>query len=246
MEQAQLNLQYTNITAPINGRSGALLVHAGDLIRANDTDPMVTINQLTPIDVTFSVPGRLLVDIQRFNAKSPLSVTATSQASNAPCYVCVHRIRSASRQGDVHRQRGRSDDRDDQGQGHVPQHRPPAVARPVRQRRTSRCRPSRNAIVVPAMAVQTGQQGKYVFVVKPDQTVELRTVAVERQRATRRSSRAACEAGETVVTDGQLRLTPGAQVSVTTGGDAKAHVMNYRRSLHPAAGHDDADHARRS
>ena len=84
VEQAQLNLQYTNITAPINGRSGALLVHAGDLIRANDTDPMVTLKQLAPIDVTFAVPGRLLVDIQRFNGQSPLTVTATSQASTAP------------------------------------------------------------------------------------------------------------------------------------------------------------------
>ena len=84
VEQAQLNLQYHDITAPINGRSGALLVHAGDLIRANDTDPMVTLNQLAPIDVTFAVPGRLLVDIQRFNGQSPLTVTATSQASTVP------------------------------------------------------------------------------------------------------------------------------------------------------------------
>lgn len=69
VETARLNLKYTEIAAPITGRTGALGVHVGDLIRANDTNPLVVINQLSPIYVTFSVPGRFLGDIQRYQAQ---------------------------------------------------------------------------------------------------------------------------------------------------------------------------------
>lgn len=217
VEQAQLNLQYTNITAPINGRSGALLVHAGDLIRANDTDPMVTINQLAPIDVTFSVPGRLLVDIQRFNARSPLSVTATSQASNAPSAAST-----AS----------------DQPQGKVTfiDNAVDPTTATIKLKATFANSDRRlwpglfvqvalqlssqgNALVVPAIAVQPSQQGQYVYVVKPDRTVEMRTVTVDRQQGDQAIIGAGLRSGEVVVTVGQLRLTPGAHVSVSTGGD---------------------------
>ncbi len=214
VEQAQLNLQYTNITAPINGRSGALLVHAGDLIRANDTDPMVTLNQLAPIDVTFAVPGRLLVDIQRFNGKSPLTVTATSQASTAP---------SAP---------------SDQPQGKVTfiDNAVDPTTATIKLKATFANNDRRlwpglfvqvalqlssqsNALVVPAIAVQPSQQGQYVYVVKPDRTVEMRTVTVDRQQGDQAIIGAGLRSGEEVVTVGQLRLTPGAHVSVSTGGD---------------------------
>ena len=69
VETARLNLKYTEITAPISGRTGALGAHVGDLVRANDTTPLVVINQLSPIYVTFSVPGRLLPDIRRYQAR---------------------------------------------------------------------------------------------------------------------------------------------------------------------------------
>jgi multidrug efflux pump subunit AcrA (membrane-fusion protein) len=70
IDTAKLNLQYTHIMAPITGRTGSLGVHQGDLIRANDTTPMVIINQLSPIYVTFSVPGRYLGDVRRYQARS--------------------------------------------------------------------------------------------------------------------------------------------------------------------------------
>ena len=84
VETAKLNLQYTHITAPISGRTGTLGVHEGDLVRANDTIAMVVINQLTPIYVTFSVPGRYLTDIRRFQARGPLAIETRGQVSLPP------------------------------------------------------------------------------------------------------------------------------------------------------------------
>src|SRR4051812_23727751 len=84
IENAKLNLQYTHILAPISGRTGALGVHEGDLVRANDTTPMVVINQVAPINVTFSVPGRSLPDIRRRQGQQPLKIEARIQASGTP------------------------------------------------------------------------------------------------------------------------------------------------------------------
>ena len=80
VENAQLNLQYTRIVAPISGRTGALSVHQGDLVRANDTTPLVVINQVAPIYVSFSVPGRYLPEIRRCQAQQPLVIEARMQA----------------------------------------------------------------------------------------------------------------------------------------------------------------------
>ena len=84
IENAQLNLQYTHILAPISGRTGALGVHQGDLVRANDTTPLVVINQVAPIYVTFSVPGRYLPDIRRHQAQQPLRIEARIQPGGTP------------------------------------------------------------------------------------------------------------------------------------------------------------------
>src|SRR5207248_520701 len=84
VQTAKLNLQYTRITAPIAGRTGSLGVHVGDVVRANDTTPMIIINQLSPIYVTFSVPGRYLADIRRNQAKQPLDVHVQTQPSVLP------------------------------------------------------------------------------------------------------------------------------------------------------------------
>src|SRR4051812_33566315 len=81
VDQARLNLKYARITAPIAGRTGALMSHAGDLVRVNDTNPLVTINQLSPIYVTFSVPARLLTDIRHYQSRGPLTVAATAQSA---------------------------------------------------------------------------------------------------------------------------------------------------------------------
>jgi len=84
VDQAKLNLQNARIAAPIDGRAGALNAHVGDLVRANDTEPLVTINQLSPIYVSFSVPARFLIDIRHFAEQGALKVTATGQAAPMP------------------------------------------------------------------------------------------------------------------------------------------------------------------
>ena len=84
IENARLSLQFTRIVAPISGRTGALNVHQGDLVRANDTTPLVVINQVAPIYVTFSVPGRYLPEIRRYQSQHPLRIDARIQAGGTP------------------------------------------------------------------------------------------------------------------------------------------------------------------
>jgi multidrug efflux system membrane fusion protein len=84
IENARLNLQYARIVAPISGRTGSLNVHQGDLVRANDTTPLVVINQVAPIYVSFSVPGRFLPDIRRYQAQQGLKIEAKIQTAGMP------------------------------------------------------------------------------------------------------------------------------------------------------------------
>jgi len=235
VENARLNLNYTRIVAPISGRTGALGVHAGDLIRANDTTPLVVINQVAPIYVTFSVPGRYLGQIRQYQAHKPLAVQARGQAPIAPG-----------------------------AQAPVPQTAQPSTAVAPGQGATMPAAPGlvengrvtfidntvdpttgtiklkatfantdqglwpglfvqvslslteeAGSIVVPAAAVQPSPTGQYVFVVKPDRTAEVRPVTVARQFGEEMIIAQGLREGEIVVTDGQLRLTAGAQVSIS-------------------------------
>lgn len=239
IENARLNLQYTRILAPISGRTGVLNVHQGDLVRANDTVPLVVINQVAPIYVTFSVPGRYLPDIRRYQSKQPLRLEARIQAGGTPGSQQVAPPSPGSRSLDG---------------GDGPSTAAPAVA-PMTEggavsfidnnvdpttgtikmkgtfanedhalwpglfvQITLVLRTDPTAIVVPAAAVQASQAGQFVFVVKPDRTVEVRNVEVERQQGEEMVVARGLSAGEEVVTDGQLRLTAGAHVSTGTRG----------------------------
>ena len=148
VETAKLNVQYTKIAAPISGRTGALGVHIGDLVRANDTTAMVVINQLTPIYVTFSVPGRYLTDIRRYQTKQPLTIQTRGQVSmppgaqpQAPALGDARRSRSRRSGASQPMETGKvsfidntvdAHDRHDQAERDVSQHRSRALARPVR------------------------------------------------------------------------------------------------------------------
>ena len=126
VENAKVQLQYATIRAPISGRTGALMVNAGNLVRANDQTPLVTINQVTPIYVSFAFPEALLSDLRRYMAQGSLRVEARPGQRRWPSRARPHHLR---------RQRRRSNDRDDQDQGDVSQRGSMALARPVRQRR---------------------------------------------------------------------------------------------------------------
>jgi multidrug efflux system membrane fusion protein len=222
IETARLNLKYTDITAPISGRTGALGAHVGDLVRANDTTPLVVINQMAPIYVTFSVPGRFLSDIRRYQAQKPLSVIATPPSALGDDSAAA--AGSGSGEGPAPKSgaaRGVLTFIDNTVD--------PTTAM-IRLKATfpnsdGRLWPGAfvqvaldltiqaDAVVVPSMAVQASQDGQYVYVVKADRTVEMRPVKVERQQGSDTVIASGVAPGDVVVTDGHLRLTPGARVS---------------------------------
>ena len=211
VENARVQLQYATIAAPIPGRTGALMVHAGNLVRSNDTTPLVVINQVTPINVTFSIPEARLTDLKRYLAAGSLKVAARPPNDERPA--AIGRISFVDNQVDpstgtirVKGSFGNEDRRLWPGQF-------------VNVVVTLTTDPA--AVVVPTTAVQAGQQGQYVFVIKSDQTADLRNVTVARTVANESVIQEGLTAGETVVTDGQLRLVPGSRVTIKSGPGAK-------------------------
>jgi membrane fusion protein, multidrug efflux system len=235
VDNAKLNLGYTHIVAPISGRTGATTVHAGDLVRANDATPLVVINQVSPIYVSFAVPGRYLGDIRRYQAQKPLVVTARGQAAVAPGAQAPAPPPATSQAQQVAPGQGATvavpggptetgrvtfiDNAVDATTGTIKlkgtfqnadQGLWPGLFVQVNLNVTT----DENVLVVPATAVQPSTSGQYVYVVKPDQTAQVRTVTVARQSGEEMIIAQGLSAGEEVVIDGQLRLTPGAQVSI--------------------------------
>jgi membrane fusion protein, multidrug efflux system len=229
IETAKLNLKYTEIAAPISGRTGALGAHVGDLVRANDTTPLIVINQLSPIYVTFAVAGRYLPDIRRFQAQRSLGVSAAAPGAMVP--------EGASQSGGEAMPAAQAtaargsltfiDNAVDAATGTIRlkatfpnsdgQLWPGAFVRVTLDLTTQE-----RATVVPHTAVQESQDGQFIFVVKPDRTVELRPVQVERQQGGEAVIASGISPGDEVVTDGQLRLTPGARITQAGAREAGA------------------------
>jgi len=209
VQNAKIQLEFASIDAPISGRTGLLQVHPGNLIRANDTTPIVTINRITPVYVSFAVPEAQLPDLKRYMSGGQLPVRARApEETGAPSLGRLNFIDNAV----------------DVATGTIRV----KGTFPNEDRRlwpgqfvnvTVTLTQDPNALVVPSPAVQTGQQGTYVFVVKPDQTVELRTVTVARSKDNESVIKDGLRAGETVVTDGHIRLVPGSRISIK-GADA--------------------------
>jgi membrane fusion protein, multidrug efflux system len=202
VENAKVQLQYATITAPIAGRTGALLVNAGNLVRANDTAPLVTINQVAPVSVSFAIPESRLADLNRYQARGSLQVTAAPPNEDVPSTGRIVFVDNAV----------------DQNTGTI---RIKATF-PNTDRRlwpgqyvnvvvTLTTDPG--AVVVPSVAVQAGPQGPYVFKVTAEQTVEMQPVTVVRARGAETVIATGVRPGETVVTDGHLRLVPGARIN---------------------------------
>jgi multidrug efflux system membrane fusion protein len=204
VENAKVQLQYATIRAPISGRTGALMVSAGNLVRANDQAPLVIINQITPTYVSFAIPEGMLPEFKRYMARSSLRVEASPPNDAGPP--------TAGRITFV-------DNAVDQTTGTI-------KIKGTFPNLDRRLWPGQfvnvvvtlandpGAIVVPSAAVQTGPQGQYVFVVTPDRTVDMRTVTIARTSGTETVIKEGVRAGETVVTDGQLRLVPGSRINV--------------------------------
>jgi len=212
IENAKVQLQYATIAAPIGGRTGALMVHAGNLVRANDAAPLVVINQVTPIYVTFGIPEAQLPALKRYMAAGTLHVDArppndTTAPSNGHITFVDNAVDQTTGTIKIKGTFPNDDRRLWPGQ----------FVNVIVGLATEP-----NALVVPAADVQTGQQGQYVFVVKSDQTVELRTVTIARSDGVETVLAQGVRAGDTVVTDGQLRLVPGTKISVKPPEGGKA------------------------
>jgi multidrug efflux system membrane fusion protein len=205
IENAKVQLTYATILAPMSGRTGLLQVHPGNLVRAQDTQPIVTINKITPVYVSFSVPEAQLPALKRAVAEQgTLPATAIAPTdSGKPSVGRVNFIDNAvdPTTGTI-KVKGTFPNED--------RHLWPGQFVNVTVTLSS----DPKAIVVPSVAVQTGQQGTFVFAVKPDHTVELRPVTVARTAGDETVVQSGVAPGDTIVTDGHLRLVPGSRISI--------------------------------
>jgi multidrug efflux system membrane fusion protein len=203
VKNAQINLGYCTVRSPISGRTGTVLVEPGNVIKAND-QAMVTINQITPVYVSFSVPEKYLSDIRRHFATGTLAVEAAfpdqGESSFRGKLSFINNTVDSSTGTILMKATFRNREK--------------ALWPGQFVNVTLTLAISENAVVVPSQAVQRGQQGDYLFVVKPDMTVELRSIQAGQKLDGDTVIRKGLDEGEKVVTDGQLRLFPGARVEI--------------------------------
>lgn len=216
VEYARLQLSYCSVYSPLEGRTGSLLVHPGNQVKANDQPVLVVIHQVTPIFVAYAIPERYLPDVRKYMAKGSLAVEAV--LPDDPKHPEVGTLTFV-------------DNAVDRATGTIQL----KATFPNRNRRLwpgqfvntiVRLAEQTNAIVVPSQAVETGQKGTFVYVMKPDQTAEIRPVTVERNAGVDAVISSGLQPGETVVTDGQLMIFPGAHLqvkNVTSGAAPPSH-----------------------
>jgi len=206
VESARLQLEYCKIYAPTDGRTGALQVFPGNIVKQNDVPVLIVINQVNPIYVDFSVPEQYLGTIEKFMKQGRLPVQATpyGDTQTETGYLTFVDNTVDNTTGTI-KLKGSFENAD---------HRLwPGQFSNVMLRLAE----DENAIVVPTQAVQTGQKGDFIYVVTSDMHAEQRTIKVGRTVGGGTVILAGIQAGDTVVTDGQLRLVPGILVRITTG-----------------------------
>ena len=206
IENAKVNLSYCSIYSPLDGRTGSYQVYPGNIAKANDT-VLVVINQIHPIYVTFAVPEQYLAEVKEHQATGPLAVEAQIPNDSRP--PASGQLTFIDNAVDI----------------------PTATIkmRATFQNSDNRLWPGQfvnvvmrlsvrtNVTVVPSQSVQTGQAGKYIFVVKPDLTAEIRPVVAGETVQGETIIEKGVAPGETVVTDGQLLLAPGSAVEIKKG-----------------------------
>jgi membrane fusion protein, multidrug efflux system len=210
VESARLDHKYCSIRSPIDGVVGELKVNQGNLVKANDNEkPMVIIRQMSPIYVSFSIPERNLLDIKKFMAAGKLQMEAVIPGAEAQPIrgeVAFMENTVDTTTGTIQLKGAFSNDDKVLWPGQFVNVRLMLASEP-------------NAVVVPSRAIQAGQEGQYVFVVKPDLTVEYRVVTVTRSLDGETVIEKGIDPGEKVVTDGHLRLAPGSSVKIVEDVD---------------------------
>jgi multidrug efflux system membrane fusion protein len=201
LDMAKLLLEYTEIRSPIDGRTGNILLKPGNLVKANDTNAIVVINQTEPIYVSVAVPEQNLTEIKRRMAEGRLRVEARVPGGDKPEIGQITFINNAvdASTGTIQLKATFSNDDERLTPGQFVDV-------------TLQLSVLENALVVPSEAIQTGQSGTYVFVVKPDRTAESRPVVTGPTADGFTVVSQGLKAGEQVVTEGQLRVVPGAKV----------------------------------
>lgn len=225
VDGAKVQLQYTDIYAPIEGRTGALMINVGNLVKANDTPFLVQLNQITPIYVTFTVPEVRLAEVRQFVAKG-LKVLAHPKGQNVnpaeglltfidngvdPQTGTV-KLKATFQNKDMHLWPGE-------------------FVNVVLSLSTVK-----NAITVPTKAVQSGQQGDYVYVVTKDGTADPRKVTTIGTYQNLTLVKSGLNLGDTVIVDGQLRVAPNGKVTVQSSLPPDAVVGNGVNSSDTATG----------
>jgi membrane fusion protein, multidrug efflux system len=209
LDREKLQLEYCTIRSPIDGRTGQLMVKQGNVVKANDVD-LVTINQIHPIYVTFTVPEIHLPLIKERMAAGKVSVNVYLQAESEA--VETGTLSFVENNVDVSTGTIRLKGLFENPGGRLW---PGQFVRVV-----VRLNASANSIIVPVSAVQTRQDGKFVFVVKPDMTVEARAVLTSRTIERDVVIEKGLSEGESVVTTGQLRLIPGSRIQIKTSSSS--------------------------
>ncbi|WP_440871074.1 efflux RND transporter periplasmic adaptor subunit [Thermodesulfovibrio yellowstonii] len=204
LNNARLNLNYCYIHSPIDGKIGSLLVHPGNMIKANDTQ-IATINQIMPIYVRFSVPEAELVRIKKamkegvLKTEAILKATDSNYTASGKVVFIDNAVDTATGTIKLKSEFPNKDKMLWPGQF-------VNVVLTVGVKK--------DALVIPYRALQTGQQGQFVFVIKEDKTAQIREVVAGQRLGDEVVVEKGLEVGETVVIDGQLRLTPGAKVEI--------------------------------
>lgn len=214
VDAGRVQLQYTDIAAPIDARTGAILINKGNLVKANDTPFLVQLNQITPIYVTFSIPETTLSEVRRYQAGKQLKVLAYPKGDTQPAEGELTFI----------------DNGVDMTTGTV-------KLKATFANKDKRLWPGeyvdtvlqlslqKNAIVVPTKAIQNGQEGNYVYVVTPDGIAQPRNVTTSGTYKNLTLVRSGLAKDERVIVDGQVRVVPNSKVivqSTVSGSDVDA------------------------
>jgi multidrug efflux system membrane fusion protein len=212
VEAARLQVTYCYIKAPITGRTGSLLAFKGNMIKANDDNKnMVVINQNQPIYCSFALPEKNLADLKKYSAAGKIKVEAI-----------INKDQGLSEEGAV----SFIDNTVDKGTGTI-------LVKGLFANKDKRLWPGQfvnikitlttraNTLLLPTQAVQTGLEGQYVFVIKPDQKAEIRPVVIGQSLDGKTVIEKGVKAGEVVVTDGQFQLISGTKVQVKKGAEDK-------------------------
>lgn len=211
VDNAKVQLSYCQLRSPMDGRTGSTIVTEGNLVNPNDSSPLVMIDQVSPIYATFTVPEKYLPEVQQYASLGKLKVVAQLDADSSR----VGTLSSFDNQvnqttGTLQLKASFQNDDNLLWPGRF-----------VNIVLTLTSQP--NAIVVPAQSLQTSQQGQFIYVLKADQTAEMRKIVLDRTIGDEAVISSGLAAGETVITDGLLRITPGAKVQIAAGSSEKSN-----------------------